>query len=306
MSDAVRAFCAVTRELDALAARRRDETREMKEAKAAAQRVLQETLGDGAGVFVATVDGAAFSVRRRVRRAAAAATSSGAVSSMRELWAEDRVAELEARVLESPEPLAGWCDALLSVLPEGPERETLEIKAFKRSAADEEHPAAVPPQAQDLVACLVSSRAELQRSGRDFAEQRRERAAEKKRVEAAVAQELAAEPAHVRRVDFEASGRAQEACFVRLAAPRPRKKRFGVKALRKKLDEALQSFEEVRASALPLRDRVAKLCDPAFGEAFCDRLEELLREEELLAAAGAAPRVVLDRVRRRRGPPSSA
>ena len=155
----------------------------MKDAKAAAQRVLQETLGRDADVFVASVAGAAYSVRRRLRRSAPSATS-GAVAAMRELWADERVAELETRVLESDEPLAGWRDALLSVLPPGKERETLEIKPFKRSLADEEAPAPVPAAAQDLVTCLVSGGAELQRCTRDFAEQRKERAAEKKRAEA--------------------------------------------------------------------------------------------------------------------------
>ena len=284
--------------------------------------MLEETLAPlQSERFVASVGGVAYAVKRKKSGGAPRPVGADVAEHFRELWAEEDLAE---KLMHGDDPLQSWMALLLAALPTSKVTERLEIAVLKpdrRSEGVENEP--VPAEACDLVACLVHSKAELQRVTKHFSEESKERAAAKKAAEATLAQELLADPAGpMRRVDFRAAATSRrgasaseeeptatavvETCFVKAHAPKPFKKKFSAKQLRKKIDEVLRAhFDGLLVEGLSVRERVAKLCDPNFGDAFCDRLGEALLEEERASAAdaGLRPRVTLHRIRQSKRPP---
>ena len=291
MSEPAKLYCSASRDLATLRQRTREELREVREARKAAESLLLEMQREGETV-ARLPNGECFSLR--VKCTARRPTQGPEIfEQLQTAWA-DGAAALCTALREDPslDPVDFFVRRLFEEAWPSPEQTTkLEVRPAKETASRVQDLPAAPAAALNLVASVAEAArvvGDRSASVREEAKRLREtcRAAEERLIP-----ELAELPEGcIRRIDFrDASG--EESFYVRLKLPRTRPKR---KFSAPKVERALRSLlAERTSSAVERNEVVARLQRHDFAATLCRDLEEALAQP----AEPSGPRVALDRVR---------
>jgi hypothetical protein len=290
MSSAVRSFCSAALEGEQLQTQRREEKKQARAAKRAAEQLLIEALGESSRALV-SVDEQPFLVAVR-RKQTPVSVSSSVVERLSALWAD--AAALQERLEQAHADALTAMELVLLEEAGCAPRVTKTLHLAPASGADA---APLSGQLTDVAAALVRSKAELAAGSEEYREEAKRIKARRQEAEALLVQELTELGAgSVKRVNMLNADGSSEAFFLRLKAPRlPPKRRVTAKKLRSSIRERLLQLQE-----LSLRESLARFCSPEFKESFLRELHEQLVLLETPKAEPQEPRVALDRIRKKR------
>jgi len=292
MMDVLHSFCSASRQLAELQQKTKDELREIRDVRKAANALLLELLTEEE--MVARLPEGCFSVRVKVQHKRPA-QGVAVLQKMEEFWQSDGLDDWRRRVAEEPEldPIDSFIEAVLDCAwPAAVQKRTLEIRKVKESSARVQDLPEAPLQNAPLLSSIVDAKKVMADRLVLVREDKKKLQERCKEAEQKILPELAQLPeGYIRRVDLKDANGADEAFYMRL---KPARKRPPKKFSCQKLGGAMKSLLEERAPSTGRQALVDRLSSPRFGATLCQDLAAALTSA---AEPLSQPRVALDRLR---------
>ena len=292
MADSIQVFCASSRQLAALQQKTKDELKEIRDVKKAANALLLELQTEQE--MVAKLPEGCFSVRVKVKHARPS-QSLGILQKMEEFWSSEALATWKTRVAADPElsPVESLIEAVVEAAwPPAVARRSLEIRKAKETSARMQDLPEAPQQNAPLLSSIVDAKRIMADRLSMVREDRKKLQEQCKAAEERIVPELAKLPeGYIRRIDIKDSSGADESFYLRLKPPR---KRPPKKFSSLKLSGVMKSFLDERASTINRQELVNQLASPRFGTSMCRELALALAPP---SEAVSVPRIALDRLR---------
>lgn len=296
-SQAVHDFCNSVRELDALRAQRKIETKQATEAKKAAEHILIETLGSGKrGKII--VDDELFLVRVSTKNVFQSYGSS-VVDRITNLWKDPE--KLKDEVINSDSP--NVVDAFISILCKEagvlPKQKTcLQVTPLKGKLAQDEDLEELAPSSKDIASALVRAKKGMDYGRQEHLEELRQCQSRGKDVENILVQELSQlDAGQVKRVNMIESDGSSTSYYLRLKKARSIPKR---KITAKMFKSCLHDMLSSTLNPMMTSQSIDTFCSEDYAQSFIKTLREKLQSHEERGQdeeAEHVQRIALDKLR---------
>ena len=301
MSDALKRFCLLERELQNLKNRKRETTSDFAANRKSARKVLLESMrSSGQTALTANIGGEIWCLK--LKQVDPPAVADAEVADRAEaLWKEDGVHVLRETLLDAPNLVSGAVDFIVersvvfarSSEPRPQPKETLVVR--RAPAKMREDLPSAGQNLESLAGTLVESGQRLAALSKEHTEAKRSIAEARKQAEEALIADIEEAGGGVQCVNLRDPSGLSENYYLRVKMARkaPARK-FTVPAYRKVLTQMIEL--EIKSLNLTGSKAVEHLCDPETGARICEGVRKVVTQRTG-GPVRESRRISLDKVR---------